>query len=128
MVWLLLGMVYMIMSPLAMSGGAPAMPEAIKHAINLALSGNIGAVTYTVGTTLGLLVLFLGRRFFVKPVVAWAAWSNPIKSSAAALNRSPVGSRSEDFSPIRRCSIRVERVRRTLSTVARRRISRHTTR
>src|SRR5437762_10566060 len=72
MVWLLLGMVYMIMSPLAMSGGAPAMPEAIKHAINLALSGNIGAVTYTVGTTLGLLVLFLGRRFFVKPVVAWA--------------------------------------------------------
>src|SRR6185295_13187969 len=30
------------------------------------------AVIYTLGTTALLIVLFIGRRFFVKPPVAWA--------------------------------------------------------
>ncbi len=45
--------------------------EEIRAAINAALTGNTGAIVYTVGTTLTLIVLYVGRRFFVKPVVAW---------------------------------------------------------
>jgi len=58
---------FAVLSPLAMSGLAPELPENVKNAIDLAS----GAVTYTLGTTGALILLFIGRRFFVKPNVAW---------------------------------------------------------
>jgi hypothetical protein len=51
----------------AMGGVVPQLPAAFKSVVN-DLSG---PVTYSLGTTLLLVVLFLGRRFFVKPLVAW---------------------------------------------------------
>jgi hypothetical protein len=69
--WLAVAAGYLVMSPAAMSGRSLMLPDAFKDAANLALSGNVGAITYTVGTTILLIVLFVGRRFFVKPAVAW---------------------------------------------------------
>lgn len=66
-VWLLVGGAFMVLAPLAFSGRLPGLPEAVRNAIDAAS----GAVTYTLGTTIVLVVLYLGREFFVKPVVAW---------------------------------------------------------
>jgi len=49
------------------SGSPPELPQAIKDAVNWAT----GPVVYSVGTTLGLVILFIFRKFFVKPMVAW---------------------------------------------------------
>lgn len=51
----------------AMGGWVPQLPTAFKTVVN-DLSG---PVTYTLGTTMLLVVLFLGRKFFVQPMVAW---------------------------------------------------------
>ncbi len=51
----------------AMGGNPPEMPYAVKSVVN-SLSG---PVTYTLGTTVMLTVLFLGRKFFSQPLVAW---------------------------------------------------------
>jgi hypothetical protein len=57
-----------IIAPFAYNGQASGLlPAEVKEAINWAS----GAVTFTVGTLAALIVLFLARRFFVKPVVAW---------------------------------------------------------
>jgi len=74
--WLLLGFVLLIMSPFGYAGmnGAPStmkfigVPEVIKNFVDSQLAN---AVAYTVGTTLGLVILYWQRKFFVKPVVAW---------------------------------------------------------
>lgn len=75
LVWLVVAMVLVFLSAAAMGGTSPGLPEWFKAAANKMLSGNIGAVTYSVGTTLGLIVLFAGRRFFVRPAVAWSMWN-----------------------------------------------------
>jgi hypothetical protein len=70
-IWLAVSMAFVLLAAMA-GGGLPLeMPQAAKDVMNAALTGNRGAVVYSVGTTLALIVLFLGRRFFVKPVVAW---------------------------------------------------------
>ncbi len=52
----------------AMGGMPPEMPAGVKAVIN-----NLsGPVTYTLGTTVLLVVLFVGRKFFSQPLVAWA--------------------------------------------------------
>jgi hypothetical protein len=64
-------MFFVLMSAIAGGGQPPGMPEGLKAAMNVALSGNVGAITYSLGTTIALVVLYLGRRFFVQPAVAW---------------------------------------------------------
>lgn len=51
----------------AMGGWVPELPTAFKSVVN-DLSG---PVTYSLGTMLLLTVLFLGRKFFCQPIVAW---------------------------------------------------------
>lgn len=70
-IWLAVSMAFVLLA--AMAGGSlpPEMPVAIKRVLNAALTGNRGAVVYSVGTSIALVVLFLGRKFFVQPVVAW---------------------------------------------------------
>lgn len=62
---------FFILSPIGYSGAASVYeliwPSFIREAVNNAS----GAVTYTVGTLLALIVLFVFRRFFVQPLVAW---------------------------------------------------------
>lgn len=52
----------------SMGGLPPEMPAGAKAVIN----GLSGPVTYTLGTTGLLIVLFIGRKFFCQPLVAWA--------------------------------------------------------
>ncbi len=66
--WLGVALLMVICSPAAMSGSPPAIPEFIRNFVDWAT----GPVVYSVGTTLILAVLFLGRSFFVQPSVAWA--------------------------------------------------------
>ena len=74
--WLLVGLFYIgYLAPMALSGDAdwmPTMPESIRSLVNSALGGSTGAVVYSVGSLVLLLVLYLGRRFFVRGPVAWA--------------------------------------------------------
>ncbi|MBX3412677.1 MAG: hypothetical protein KF708_08315 [Pirellulales bacterium] len=70
-VWLVVSTAFLVLAPLAFSGRLPGLPEAVRHAIDAAS----GAVTYTLGTTIVLVVLYLGREFFVKPVVAWTGFN-----------------------------------------------------
>jgi len=65
--WLLVGGGFLILAPLAFSGRLPSLPERVTIWIDAAS----GAVTYTLATTIILVVLYFGREFFVKPVVAW---------------------------------------------------------
>ena len=71
LLWLLVGTVFFILAPFTMIGWPPTLPPEAKHALN-ELSG---PVTLTVGSLVALTILFLGRRFFVKPIVAWCAFN-----------------------------------------------------
>ena len=65
--------IFVIMSPLALSGN-PAMmrlisiPAWVQMIVNNTLGG---PVLYSVGTTFSLVFMFLFRKFFVQPIVAW---------------------------------------------------------
>ena len=52
----------------AIAASPVVMPAAVKDTIDAIL----GPVTFTLGSFVTLLVLYLGRRFFVIPAVAWA--------------------------------------------------------
>lgn len=70
--WLLVSILFTIIAPIAWSGDVTAMkaisvPDVIKDAANRYM----GPVVYNVGTLVVLVVMFMGRRFFVKPMVAW---------------------------------------------------------
>lgn len=67
-VWLLVAVGFAAGACLCCAGRPPLMPETLKTAANAAL----GPVTFTAGCFAVLLVLYLGRRFFVVPAVAFA--------------------------------------------------------
>lgn len=71
LVWMLVGAFFFTLAPFTMIGWVPMLPVAVKSAVN-ALSG---PVTLTLGSLAMLTVLFLGRRFFVHPVVAWSVFN-----------------------------------------------------
>ncbi|MFM1902363.1 MAG: hypothetical protein RLZZ440_263 [Planctomycetota bacterium] len=61
----------MVLASLAMSGSArwvPALPDSVRTVVN-ALSG---PVLYSLGTVALFTILFVFRRFFVQPMVAWS--------------------------------------------------------
>ncbi len=66
-------MLFVIMSALAWNGWPPGLPESVEQAINASLTGNRGAVVYTIGTTVMLIALFFTRKYWVRPSVAWTA-------------------------------------------------------
>jgi hypothetical protein len=68
--WATFAGVMMILASLALSGSSalvPALPLSARMLVNK-LSG---PVLYTLGTTALFTILFVFRRFFVKPMVAW---------------------------------------------------------
>jgi hypothetical protein len=68
--WAVVAGVMMILASLALSGSAtlvPSLPLSVRMLVNK-LSG---PVLYTLGTTALFTVLFVFRKFFVKPMVAW---------------------------------------------------------
>jgi hypothetical protein len=70
LVLLFAAFVFSVMAPIAMSGSGqwmPSMPVAWREAINR----GTGPVVYSTGTVIMLAILFIFRRFFVRPAVAW---------------------------------------------------------
>jgi len=69
-VWAVFAGLMMILASLALSGSAalvPALPLSVRTLVNK-LSG---PVLYTLGTTALFAILFIFRKFFVQPMVAW---------------------------------------------------------
>ena len=72
LVWLLVALLYVIIAPLAMSGNPDWMRwVSIPAPLRNFLDTLMGPVIYTVGTIVVLGAVFVFRRFFVKPMVAW---------------------------------------------------------
>jgi len=71
LVWTAVAVVMMVLASLALSGSSsmvPALPASVRGLVN-----NLsGPVLYTLGTVALLTVLFVFRKFFVRPMVAWA--------------------------------------------------------
>jgi hypothetical protein len=70
--WLLVSLIFLLIAPLAYSGDPDVIqyitvPAVARAAINRAMNPTV----YIVGTFVVLLILFLGRRFFAQPSVAW---------------------------------------------------------
>ena len=73
-VWLVVAMGFAVLGAIAGSAGGAellSLPEAWRETINK----STGPVIYSVGTTIGLVVLYLFRAFFVRPAVAWWIWN-----------------------------------------------------
>jgi hypothetical protein len=74
LIWSVFAGAMMILASLALSGSAtmvPVLPEFVRLLVNQ-LSG---PVLYTLGTTAFLVVLFVFRKFFVQPMVAWTVFN-----------------------------------------------------
>jgi len=71
--WLVVAVFFSIISPLALSGNPEIMKStiAIPESVRGALDTIMGPTVYTVGTLVILSVVFILRRFFVQPMVAW---------------------------------------------------------
>jgi hypothetical protein len=79
--WLLSGGIFGGLALQAFLGHPLAMPEWAKTAIDSAL----GPVTFTLGTFVVLVVLLLGRQFFVRPGVAWVLFNGSLLFMGASL-------------------------------------------
>ena len=66
-VWVVARFIYLVMSAFAFAGSPPGLPASFTVCVDFLA----GPVTYSVFTTLFLVVLFIGRKFFVRPIVAW---------------------------------------------------------
>jgi hypothetical protein len=74
LIWTAVACVYVILA--AFCAGAhlawmPRIPEAFRSLVNQ----GTGPVIYSLGTTALLVVLYMFRAWFVKPVVAWTIWN-----------------------------------------------------
>jgi hypothetical protein len=71
--WVGVSLVYVLLAAIAGSGNlAPVtLPLGVRNFIDSLAEPEI----YSIGTTLMLAILFLGRRYFVQPAVAWAIWN-----------------------------------------------------
>ena len=65
--WLAVAVLFGVASWRSFAGNPPMMPEGLKHATDAVL----GPVTFTLGCFAVLCVLYLGRKFFVIPAVAF---------------------------------------------------------
>ena len=73
LVWTLIAVFFVIVASMAFSGSEQLMrfvsvPEWLRAIID---TFTAQAWLYTIGTTLALVVLYLGRKFFCRPAVAW---------------------------------------------------------
>jgi len=65
--WLLFAVLFCAAGAASLGGRPPGMPGTVKSAID----GLLGPVSFTLGALAVLTALYLGRRFFVRPAVAW---------------------------------------------------------
>ncbi len=69
LLWLVVSFGFVILSALAFGGYPVRMDARFKEAVDTVS----GAVTYSLATIAGLAIFYFGRRFFVKPSIAWFA-------------------------------------------------------
>jgi hypothetical protein len=69
-VWAAFAGVMMILASLALSA-SPALVPALPLSVRMLVNRLSGPVLYTLGTTALFAILFIFRRFFVQPMVAW---------------------------------------------------------
>lgn len=80
-VWAGLSLVFTGLAAMAYGGWPLELPEGVRNAVDAAS----GAVTYTLATTVSLVVLFVFRKFFVKPVVAWVGFNAALLFMGASM-------------------------------------------
>ncbi|HUY89453.1 MAG TPA: hypothetical protein VMV10_12030 [Pirellulales bacterium] len=71
LVWMLAGMFFLTLAPFTMIGWVPTLPAGVKDLVNAAS----GPVTLSVGALVALGAMFVLRRFFVNPIVAWSGFN-----------------------------------------------------
>ena len=71
--WLLVALGFAVLAAIAGSGNTAmvSLPAWFREAVNQ----STGPVVYSVGTTIVLVILFLFRKLFVRPAIAWAIWN-----------------------------------------------------
>jgi len=69
--WLLLAAVFAGLGAMSLAGRPWLMNESVKSALDAAL----GPVTFTTGSFAVLVILYVGRRLFVVPAVAWSIFN-----------------------------------------------------
>ena len=74
LVWTIVAIGYVVLASFAASANLSTIPQ-MPHAFRDFVNARTGPVIYTVGTTLVLLVLYVFRAWFVKPMVAWSIWN-----------------------------------------------------
>ncbi len=79
--WLAVGGVFGILGLRAFLGSPPEVPARVKGAIDAALN----PVSLTFGTLVVLAALYRGRRFFVRPGVAWSGLNASLLFMGASL-------------------------------------------
>jgi hypothetical protein len=67
-VWVVISLALVVISAAAMGGSPPTLPLSIRNFANWAT----GPVIYSVGTTVLLVIAYVARGWWVKPMVAWA--------------------------------------------------------
>ena len=72
LIWLAVALIFVMMAPLAYSGDPATMAwVSVPNFIQQLVNSWTGPVTYSVGSLAVLIVMYIFRGFFVKPVVAW---------------------------------------------------------
>jgi len=76
-VWSVVAAVFCILAIIALAGrpelvGRLSLPQWFRDTVNLLLSGRQGPIVFSLGSAATLTILFIFRRFFVRPVVALA--------------------------------------------------------
>ena len=71
-VWLCWAIAFVLLAGIGGTNPSIAsLPESWREFIN----SSTGPVIYSVGTTIGLVVLYIFRSYFVRPAVAWTIWN-----------------------------------------------------
>jgi Cytochrome b(C-terminal)/b6/petD len=74
LVWTIVACGYVILAALCAGANLEFMPQ-ISEVVREFVNRSTGPVVYSLGTLAMLTVLFLGRRWFVKPAIAWTIWN-----------------------------------------------------
>jgi hypothetical protein len=72
---LVVGFFFFTLAPFSMIGWVPRMPVVVMETINNAIGNKFGAAVLLVGSLVALTLLYVGRRWWTRPVVAWTAFN-----------------------------------------------------
>jgi len=79
--WILVAVTFGVLGCQALAGRPLELPDSFRNSVDALL----GPVTFTLGSFVTLVVLFLGRRFFVIPAVAWGGLNGSLLFMGASM-------------------------------------------